>query len=121
VVRPRRLRGELGGLPDRAVVQLHALERLLGLTRAQVGRADAGESDAGAADLAVVERHLDGDARGREIADLALELEVGAAGTRPRTGHAHLGDDLGRLERRREGSLEELVERDRPVALRPAR
>ena len=68
-----------------------------------------------------VERDVNGDADGGEVAHLALELVVRPARDRAGIGDVDLRDDLRRLERRRERALEELVERDRARAARAAR
>src|SRR3954452_6185946 len=87
---PLELRGaahviaRLGGLRrqsrrilDRSLVGSAPDERLLGGPGAHVGGPDARERDPGPADCPVRERHLDGDADGGKVADLALELEIG--------------------------------------------
>ena len=69
--------------------------------------------------LSKPELHADGD--GREVADAALELEIGAFRSAALIGHSDLGHDLGGVERGRERALEEAAQRQRPLALRSAR
>ena len=59
---------------------------------------------------------MHGHADRGEVADPALELEVRPARVVARIGHAHLGDQLCRLESGRERPLEEVLERDRALA-----
>src|SRR5262249_52682480 len=100
--------GELGGAPDRGLVHPLSSQRILGALGLDRRRPDAREADPGASAGPVrAERQLDGDGGRREVADLALELHVGAAAPRRRHGDADLGEDLAGSERRRERAGEE--------------
>src|SRR5512142_118579 len=111
-----RRRGDrllVGGRPD---------ERGLGPRRADRGASDVRETAARRRHLPRgVEHDVDGGARDGEVADLPLELQVRAAALRRGLGDADLGEDLVRLERRRERIDEELVDGDHALALRGAR
>ena len=58
-----------------------------------------------------------GDADGREVADLALELEVGAARARPGSGTRISVTISFGCSDGHERPVEELVDRDRPLAV----
>src|SRR5262249_8105043 len=77
---------------------------------------DAGQCDAGLVDRPVRHRDVHRDAGRREVADLALELQIGAGRARRRR-YTDLGDQLIRLQRGHERAEEELVDRDRPLAV----
>src|SRR6266542_4268204 len=101
--------GELGRLAEHLLRWLGAAQGLLGRGGREVGRPDRGEPDAGLGDTAVVaegepHRHRGGG----EVADLALELEIGAAGAVP-DGHPDLGHQLVRAQRGGERPGEQLA------------
>src|ERR671924_84139 len=108
-------------LANRLVVERGPGQRLLRSVCPEVPRPHARESYSRAAHGPVRERHMHRDRRRCEVTDLALQLQVGAARLRTGVRHAHLGDHLGGLERRRERSLEEVLDRDLAAALRSAR
>src|SRR6266536_25224 len=100
---------ELGRLAEDLLRWLGAAQGLLGRGGREVGRPDRGEPDAGLGDTAVVaegepHRHRGGG----EVADLALELEIGAAGAVP-DGHPDLGHQLVRAQRGGERPGEQLA------------
>src|SRR5712691_2529955 len=103
-----RLGGELGGVLDRGVIRPVALQGCFRPRGLDGCEADAGEADPDlVAGAAGAERELHGY-RGRgEVADLALELEVGAPAARLWNRHADLHEDLVGLERGRERAGEE--------------
>src|SRR5207247_8332023 len=107
-----RLGSETCRLVDRPVGELSTGECLLGRVCAEVRRADAGQRDTGGADRAVRLRDVNRYADRREVSYLAFQLEVRAGRIPTGIGDADLGDDLVRLERRREWAEEELVDGD---------
>ena len=83
------------GLLDGRLVRPLALQRGLGLRGLDRRQADVGEADADLIARAAGREHdLRGDGRRREVADLALELQVGAAAARRRRRDPDLGQDL---------------------------
>src|SRR5881628_2679021 len=114
-----RLCAELGGALDRGVVWPGALEGCLRPRGLDGSETDAGEADPDlVAGAAGAERELHGY-RGRgEVADLALELEVGAPAVGRRDRHADLHEDLVGLERGRERAGEERCDGDPALARR---
>src|SRR5712692_631868 len=114
-----RLGAELGGALDGGVVWPGGLEGCLRPRGLDGCEADAGEADPDlVAGAAGADRELHGY-RGRgEVADLALELEVGAAAARLRNRHADLHEDLVGLEGGRERAGEERRDGDPALALR---
>src|SRR6266540_2018716 len=97
-----RLGGQLASPAERLVVGRGAAQGVLGGGGGQVGRPDRGEADAGLGDAAVLaegEPHRHGG--GGEVADLALQLEVAAAGALaarhpPWSGSARAGASTAR-------------------------
>src|SRR6266498_3663357 len=89
-----RLRGQLGRFAEGLVTWLGAAQRVLGGGGGEVGRPDGGQADAGLGDAAVLaEGEPDRHGGGGEVADLALQLEVAAAGALA-ARHSHAGDQL---------------------------
>src|SRR5207245_10269520 len=108
-----------GGTLDGGVVRPGALEGCLRPRGLDGSETDAGEADPDlVAGAAGGERELHGY-RGRgEVADLALELEVGAPAAGRRNRHADLHEDLVGLEGGRERAGEERRDGDPALALR---
>ena len=114
--RVRGLGGQAPGVGEHAVARRGADERRLGGRRLDVRQPHRGEGDAGLADRAVVELQVDRRGDGREVADLAFQLEVRAARPGGRRGHADLGEHLVRRDRGLERVHQELADRDLALA-----
>src|SRR5213594_291333 len=114
-----RLCAELGGALDGGVVWPVALEGCLRPRGLDGSETDAGEADPDlVAGAAGAERELRRHGDCGEVADLALELEVGAPAAGRWNRHADLHEDLVGLERGRERAGEERCDGDPALALR---
>src|SRR5207244_5546520 len=97
-------------------------ERIRGAAGADRGRPGFGKADPLVRDFAArVEHDHYGDARDREVADLALELEVRAPAPGSRLRDADLREDLVGRERGGKRVDEELVDGDHPFTFRSLR
>ena len=92
-------------------------QRGLGGLRLQVREPHRRQSDAGSTDGSVLERQGDGDGDRREVADLALELQVRPSRSRAGRRHANLGEQLGRTDRALEGPRGQVRRRDLALAV----
>src|SRR5258708_2873416 len=91
-------------------------ERLLGLFGLEIRGADRGQADSRALDLSSVELDLHRNRDGGEVADLALELVIRAAGVPAGQRNPDRGRDLVGPQGRGERTLEEAVDRNRALA-----
>ena len=109
-------RGQSGCLLDRGVIQNPALERGLGPLRLEVLRPNRRQSDSRRPDLAVIHLKMDRDGDGGEVTDLALQLEVRAAGLRPGRRYSDLAEHLVGFEGGAERPIEEVARLHGPAS-----
>src|SRR5438034_931590 len=108
--------GQPGCLLDRGVIQNPALERGLGPLRLDVLRPNRRQSDSRRPDLAVIHLKVDRNGDGGEVTDLALQLEVRAAGLRPGGRYPDLAEHLVGFEDGAERPIEEVARLHGPAA-----
>ena len=109
----RFIGGKLRGLGDGLRVQLLPAQEQFGFSGFDGSGTDVGQANSNfGACAGRVERHLSGNGGGREIADLALQLEVRASASRRGNGNANLGQDLIVFERCGEDRQKEILNRD---------
>src|SRR5437867_4952491 len=116
----RGLGGELGSPLDRGLVRRLPFQSRLGLRGLDGREAHVGQSDTDVLARAVrPDGHLCVDRLGGEVADLALELQIGAPATRRRARDPDLHENLVGPEAGRERPREERRDRHAPLALGP--
>src|SRR5437762_1953235 len=108
--------GQPGCLLDRGVIQNPALEHGLGPLRLDVLRPNRRQSDSRRPDLAIIHLKVDRNGDGGEVTDLALQLEVRAAGLRPGGRYPDLAEHLVGFEDGTERPIEEVARLHYPAA-----
>src|SRR5215469_3403028 len=102
---------QLRGLRDDSGFEFLALQRIFRCLRLDRYGANVRQSDAGSLHVArPIERDLRSHGCGREVSDLALELEIRPTAVRRRDGNADLGEDFSLLQRGREECDEKVLD-----------